>query len=240
MDNLRLSLSNTKNNCESMRAHTLTHTLLLPGHQLLIHGLSLSVFSQTPILQALQHVQASCDEAHKMRYSHARTHTQSNVVHNDIICSPSRFSDLFALAEEYEDSQAKPPKSRRKAPVSSPRFRKGAAPPTNEEESASSTASVRLKMHSGTVVWLMTGLLRTCVLCFRRKRTRSPKLQRGRGKARQLWALIVTDPPITRQLSSSHSDHWERSCPLPLISTDRHGRGGALRCHVRTDFHMND
>ncbi|CAG14843.1 unnamed protein product, partial [Tetraodon nigroviridis] len=43
-------------------------------------------FSQTPILQALQHVQASCDEAHKMR-----------------------FSDLFALAEEYEDSQANSP-----------------------------------------------------------------------------------------------------------------------------------
>uniref|UniRef100_A0A8C9Y0Y2 Integrator complex subunit 3 n=1 Tax=Sander lucioperca TaxID=283035 RepID=A0A8C9Y0Y2_SANLU len=90
LDNLRLSLSNTKNN----------------------------FFTQTPILQALQHVQASCDEAHKMR-----------------------FSDLFALAEEYEDSQAKPPKSRRKAPVSSPRSRKGAAPPTNEEESASSSAS---------------------------------------------------------------------------------------------------
>ncbi|XP_060915153.1 integrator complex subunit 3 [Labrus mixtus] len=90
MDNLRLSLSNTKNN----------------------------FFSQTPILQALQHVQASCDEAHKMR-----------------------FSDLFALAEEYEDSQAKPPKSRRKAPATSPRSRKGAAPPTNEEESASSSAS---------------------------------------------------------------------------------------------------
>ncbi|CAF92690.1 unnamed protein product, partial [Tetraodon nigroviridis] len=52
------------------------------------------------------------------------------------------FSDLFALAEEYEDSQAKPPKSRRKAPVSSPRFRKGAAPPTNnEEESPFSSAS---------------------------------------------------------------------------------------------------
>lgn len=28
---------------------------------------SLTVFSQTPILQALQHVQASCDEAHKMK-----------------------------------------------------------------------------------------------------------------------------------------------------------------------------
>uniref|UniRef100_A0A8P4KQN3 Integrator complex subunit 3 n=1 Tax=Dicentrarchus labrax TaxID=13489 RepID=A0A8P4KQN3_DICLA len=91
MDNLRLSLSNTKNN----------------------------FFTQTPILQALQHVQASCDEAHKMR-----------------------FSDLFALAEEYEDSQAKPPKSRRKAPATSPRSRKGPAPPTNnEEESASSSAS---------------------------------------------------------------------------------------------------
>ncbi|XP_034401517.1 integrator complex subunit 3 [Cyclopterus lumpus] len=91
MDNLRLSLSNSKNN----------------------------FFTQTPILQALQHVQASCDEAHKMR-----------------------FSDLFALAEEYEDSQSKPPKARRKAPASSPRSRKGAAPPTNnEEESASSSAS---------------------------------------------------------------------------------------------------
>uniref|UniRef100_A0A669BXQ0 Integrator complex subunit 3 n=2 Tax=Pseudocrenilabrinae TaxID=318546 RepID=A0A669BXQ0_ORENI len=91
MDNLRLSLSNTKNN----------------------------FFTQTPILQALQHVQASCDEAHKMR-----------------------FSDLFALAEEYEDSQSKPPKSRRKAPASSPRSRKGVAPPTNnEEESASSSGS---------------------------------------------------------------------------------------------------
>lgn len=28
---------------------------------------SSTVFSQTPILQALQHVQASCDEAHKMK-----------------------------------------------------------------------------------------------------------------------------------------------------------------------------
>ncbi|XP_057684212.1 integrator complex subunit 3 isoform X2 [Corythoichthys intestinalis] len=91
LDNLRLSLNNTKN----------------------------SFFSQTPILQALQHVQASCDEGHKMR-----------------------FSDLFALAEEYEDSQAKPPKSRRKAAATSPRSRKGAAPPSNnEEESASSSAS---------------------------------------------------------------------------------------------------
>ncbi|XP_069041083.1 integrator complex subunit 3 isoform X1 [Lepisosteus oculatus] len=91
LDNLRLSLSNTKHN----------------------------FFSQTPILQALQHVQASCDEAHKMR-----------------------FSDLFSLAEEYEDSSSKPPKSRRKAAVSSPRSRKGAAPPaSNEEESGSSSAS---------------------------------------------------------------------------------------------------
>ncbi|XP_063041667.1 integrator complex subunit 3 isoform X1 [Engraulis encrasicolus] len=90
LDNLRLNLINIKNN----------------------------FFTQTPILQALQHVQASCDEAHKMR-----------------------FSDLFALAEEYEDS-TKPPKSRRKAPASSPRSRKGAAPPTNnEEDSASSSAS---------------------------------------------------------------------------------------------------
>ncbi|XP_072304491.1 integrator complex subunit 3 [Eucyclogobius newberryi] len=95
LDNLRLSLCNVKN----------------------------SFFSQTPILQALQHVQASCDEAHKMR-----------------------FSDLFSLAEEFEDAQNKPPKSRRKAAAaSSPRQRKGAAPPTatvtTEEESASSSAS---------------------------------------------------------------------------------------------------
>ncbi|XP_062343310.1 integrator complex subunit 3 isoform X2 [Osmerus eperlanus] len=91
MDNLRLNLSNTKN----------------------------SFFTQTPILQALQHVQASCDETHKMR-----------------------FSDLFSLAEEYEEASSKPQKSRRKAPATSPRSRKGAAPPaSNEEESASSTAS---------------------------------------------------------------------------------------------------
>uniref|UniRef100_A0A8C5AE63 Integrator complex subunit 3 n=1 Tax=Gadus morhua TaxID=8049 RepID=A0A8C5AE63_GADMO len=90
LDNLRLSLTHTKN----------------------------SFFSQTPILQALQHVQASCDEAHKMRYS-----------------------DLFSLAEEYEDFQSKPLKSRRKAPASSPRSRKGAAPPATEEDSVSSSAS---------------------------------------------------------------------------------------------------
>ncbi|KAM8884511.1 integrator complex subunit 3 isoform X1 [Synchiropus splendidus] len=93
LDNLRLSLSTSKNN----------------------------FFSQTPILQALQHVQASCDEAHKMR-----------------------FSDLFSLAEEYEDSQSKPLKSRRKATAAatSPRPRKGVAPPTTtEEETASSSAS---------------------------------------------------------------------------------------------------
>ncbi|XP_072284754.1 integrator complex subunit 3 [Pyxicephalus adspersus] len=90
LDNLRLNLSNTKQN----------------------------FFSQTPILQALQHVQASCDEAHKMK-----------------------FSDLFSLAEEYEDS-TKTPKNRRKGPMTSPRSRKTTAQPTNtEEESASSSAS---------------------------------------------------------------------------------------------------
>lgn len=90
LDNLRLNLANTKQN----------------------------FFSQTPILQALQHVQASCDEAHKMK-----------------------FSDLFSLAEEYEDS-TKPPKSRRKGPMTSPRSRKNTAQPTNtEEESASTSAS---------------------------------------------------------------------------------------------------
>lgn len=76
------------------------------------------------------------------------------------------------------------------------------------------------------------------LVCFRRRRTRSPKLQRGRGKDRQPSALTVTDGPITRQLPTSRSDHWKRPRPLPLIRTDRHGRGGALRCHVGTDFHM--
>ncbi|XP_060550262.1 integrator complex subunit 3 [Pantherophis guttatus] len=92
LDNLRLNLTNTKQ----------------------------SFFSQPPILQSLQHVQCSCDEAHKMK-----------------------FSDLFSLAEEYEDSSSKLPKSRRKAALSSPRSRKNAAqqPPNNEEESASSSAS---------------------------------------------------------------------------------------------------
>nr|BAE91204.1 unnamed protein product [Macaca fascicularis] len=91
LDNLRLNLTNTKQ----------------------------IFFSQTPILQALQHVQASCDEAHKMK-----------------------FSDLFSLAEEYEDSSTKPPKSRRKAALSSPRSRKNATqPPNAEEESGSSSAS---------------------------------------------------------------------------------------------------
>ncbi|XP_043935906.1 integrator complex subunit 3 isoform X2 [Protopterus annectens] len=90
LDNLRLNLTNTKQN----------------------------FFGQTPILQALQHVQASCDEAHKMR-----------------------FSDLFALAEDYEDC-SKPSKNRRKGAASSPRSRKNAAQPINtEEESGSSSAS---------------------------------------------------------------------------------------------------
>lgn len=54
-----------------------------------------------------------------------------------------RFSDLFSLAEEYEDSSTKAPKSRRKAALSSPRSRKNAAqPPNAEEESGSSSASV--------------------------------------------------------------------------------------------------
>ncbi|XP_033375682.1 integrator complex subunit 3, partial [Parus major] len=91
---------------------TLTPILGIPSHR----GLGMP----TPFLQALQHVQASCDEAHKMK-----------------------FSDLFSLAEEYEDSSSKPPKSRRKATaLASPRSRKSAAqPPNNEEESASSSAS---------------------------------------------------------------------------------------------------
>lgn len=65
---------------------------------------------------------------------------------DDVISCPCRFSDLFSLAEEFEDSQAKPPKSRRKAPASSPRSRKGPAPPTTatEEESNSSSPSVGL------------------------------------------------------------------------------------------------
>ncbi|XP_061680410.1 integrator complex subunit 3 isoform X1 [Syngnathoides biaculeatus] len=117
LDHLRLSLNNTKNSCQYARTHALASADRRPV--LMASVAVCSVFSQTPILQALQHVQASCDEGHKMR-----------------------FSDLFALAEEYEDSQAKPLKSRRKAAATSPRSRKGVAPPSNnEEESASSSAS---------------------------------------------------------------------------------------------------
>ncbi|XP_067832119.1 integrator complex subunit 3 [Heptranchias perlo] len=90
LDNLRLCLLHTKQN----------------------------FFAQTPILQALQHVQASCDEAHKMK-----------------------FSDLFALAEDYEDS-SKPSRSRRKTATSSPRSRKNASQPIgNDEDSSSSSGS---------------------------------------------------------------------------------------------------
>ncbi|TSK28279.1 Integrator complex subunit 3 [Bagarius yarrelli] len=91
---------------------------------------SSSKLAQLTLEQMLEHLDSlrlslsntknnsSCDEAHKMR-----------------------FSDLFSLAEDYEDS-SKPPKSRRKAPASSPRSRKGAAPPANnEEDSGSSSAS---------------------------------------------------------------------------------------------------
>lgn len=71
-----------------------------------------------------------------------------------VASSPCRFSDLFALAEEYEDFQSKPPKSRRKAPASSPRSRKGVAPPTNnEEESGSSSGSV-LKILILILIWI--------------------------------------------------------------------------------------
>uniref|UniRef100_A0A669QT17 Integrator complex subunit 3 n=1 Tax=Phasianus colchicus TaxID=9054 RepID=A0A669QT17_PHACC len=87
--------------------------------QILEHLDSLRLNLANTKQNSLQHVQASCDEAHKMK-----------------------FSDLFSLAEEYEDSSSKPPKSRRKAALASPRSRKSAAqPPNNEEESASSSAS---------------------------------------------------------------------------------------------------
>ncbi|KAI4786061.1 hypothetical protein KUCAC02_037378, partial [Chaenocephalus aceratus] len=71
------------------------------------------------------------------------SNSKNNFFSQTPILQALQFSDLFSLAEEYEDSQSKPPKSRRKAPASSPRSRKGAAPPCNpEEESASSSASV--------------------------------------------------------------------------------------------------
>ncbi|CAL8374070.1 unnamed protein product [Boreogadus saida] len=56
---------------------------------------------------------------------------------------------FFSLAEEYEDFQSKPLKSRRKAPASSPRSRKGAAPPATEEDSVSSSAACRQRFESG-------------------------------------------------------------------------------------------
>lgn len=69
-----------------------------------------------------------------------------------LVLCPLRFSDLFSLAEDYEDSSTKPPKSRRKAALSSPRSRKNATqPPNAEEESGSSSASVRPPpVHRGT------------------------------------------------------------------------------------------
>uniref|UniRef100_UPI00358E850B integrator complex subunit 3 isoform X1 n=2 Tax=Myxine glutinosa TaxID=7769 RepID=UPI00358E850B len=87
-------------------------------------------FSQMPILQALQHVQASCDEGQK-----------------------SRFSDLFALAEDFEDSSSKPTRNRRKAPVaSSPRSNKKAPPPTsNDDEDTGSSQSDEEEMKPKSV-----------------------------------------------------------------------------------------
>ncbi|ETE55737.1 Integrator complex subunit 3, partial [Ophiophagus hannah] len=76
----------------------------------------LPVFSQPPILQSLQHVQCSCDEAHKMKNPGEDPPPTSFSSP-----APKRFSDLFSLAEEYEDSSSKLPKSRRKAALSSPR-----------------------------------------------------------------------------------------------------------------------
>lgn len=90
-------------------------------------------------------------------YARAHTHTRTQLNAITATSWSCRFSDLFALAEEYEDSQAKPPKSRRKAPASSPRSRKGVAPPTNnEEESASSSASVCPATHTQTLKHMLT------------------------------------------------------------------------------------
>lgn len=105
LDNLRLNLTNTKQNCRYRRPAPLPCGA--SGHVQIPDGdwdapgcqdppawltkpsaptwgaknlpwgvdpapdspfsVSSTVFSQTPILQALQHVQASCDEAHKMK-----------------------------------------------------------------------------------------------------------------------------------------------------------------------------
>ncbi|TRZ01352.1 hypothetical protein DNTS_033243 [Danionella cerebrum] len=75
LDSLRLSLSNTKNN----------------------------FFAQTPILQALQHVQASCDEAHKMR---SRKGAAPQPCNEEESASSS--------ASDEEDSKPKAPKRKRK------------------------------------------------------------------------------------------------------------------------------
>lgn len=146
--------------------------------------MSLSVFTQTPILQALQHVQASCDEAHKMRYIYSHRHTQT--ITSQRCCLrlifPVRFSDLFALAEEYEDSQTKPPKSRRKAPASSPRSRKGVAPPTNnEEESASSSGSVCTpSIHVQVLFWFRS--VSDLVMLLQEEEDSKPKAPKRKRK----------------------------------------------------------
>ncbi|XP_072423769.1 integrator complex subunit 3-like [Chiloscyllium punctatum] len=50
-----------------------------------------------------------------------------------------KFSDLFALADDYEDS-SKPSRSRRKTAASSPRNRKNASQPVGNDEDSSSSS----------------------------------------------------------------------------------------------------
>lgn len=140
-----------------------------------------------------------------------------------LLLLPSRFSDLFSLAEEYEDSSTKPPKSRRKAALSSPRSRKSAAqPPNNEEESASSSASVRPLPRGGAgEVWDATPpprvRTRTPNIPFswhRRRKIPSPNRPSGKGKAPLPWARTATEGSASRPLR----------CPLALPHCHRSHR----------------
>lgn len=142
---------------------------------------------------------------------------------------PLRFSDLFSLAEEYEDSSTKPPKSRRKAALSSPRSRKNATqPPNAEEESGSSSASVRplaghathgMQGEAGcgrSWAWQLPGLATLPPLSPRRKKTQNRSPPRGNGKGPLQWGLTVTEAlfPVHPQLD----------CP-PLLGESEVNRG---------------
>ncbi len=158
LDSLRLNLGNTKNNCE----FNIRHLQSIKSHEILpgcifycfywfkqCFSCCISLFPDTHITSPTacsgqlwwgpqNEVCFLLDKAQLILFI-------LSVLSYFIVTvffSSARFSDIFSLAEEYEDS-SKQHKPRRKAPASSPRSRRGAAPqPSNEEDSESSSASV--------------------------------------------------------------------------------------------------